>query len=349
MPPKVLSSLAPVIRPVLQAVLRLPGGVLDLFSRGLPREGREQITPDQRLIAAVTSLPGAERSLEAARSEMEARASIAAVRPPESALSITEEEVDGGDRPLRARLYRPAGSGGGLLVWLHGGGWVLGSIHSHDLALRLLAVESGVSILSVEYRLAPEHPWPAAPDDALAAWRSVARDPERFGAGAGPLLIGGDSAGANLATVLCLDLREAGEDQPDGQVLVYPAVDLDGESESYRSFANGFFLTEDKMEFYKDTYVPDRDLRSLPRVSPIFAESLEGLAPAYLCTAAADPLRDEGESYAGRLSSDGVAVEVERFPLIHGWMNMTASPAARSAFGRLAEAVSGLAGAPLAR
>lgn len=343
MPPKVLTALAPLIRPVLQSVLRFPAGVLDFVSRDLPDEGRELITPDQRLIAALTSLPGAERSLEAARSEMEARASIAAVRPPDSALSITEEEVDGGNGPLRARLYRPVGSKGGLLVWFHGGGWVLGSIHSHDLALRLLAADSGVSILSVEYRLAPEHPWPSAPDDALAAWRSVVNRPGRFAAEGGPILVGGDSAGANLATVLCLDLRDSGEDQPDGQILVYPAVDLDGESASYRSFANGFFLTDAKMEFYKDAYVPDREIRTLSRISPIFADSLEGLAPAYVCTAAADPLRDEGEAYAERLALAGVTVEMNRFPLIHGWMNMTVSPAARDAFGRLADAVSGMA------
>ena len=346
MPPKLLSAFAFLIRPVLRAVLSLPGGLLDLLTKDLPQEGRDLITPDQRMIAAVTSLPGAERSLGTARSEMEARASIAAIRPPDSMLSISEEEVDGATGALRARLYTPAGptvTPAGLMVWFHGGGWVVGSIRSHDLALRLLAVESGVSILSVDYRLAPEHPWPAAPDDALAAWRSVVARPERFGAADGPILVGGDSAGGNLATILCLDLSEAGESQPDGQVLVYPAVDLDGESASYRSFANGFFLTEEKMAFYKDAYVPDLGKRALPRVSPIFAASLRGLAPAYVCTAAADPLRDEGEAYARRLAGSGVPVEVDRFPLIHGWMNMTVSPTARSAFGRLATAVADLA------
>ena len=347
MAPKLLSAFAFLIRPVLRMVLGLPGGLLDLVTKDLPDEGRELITPDQRLIAAVTSLPGAERSLDTARQEMEARASIAALRPPDSLLSISEEEVDGATGRLRARLYRPSGPAGapaGLMVWFHGGGWVVGSIRSHDLALRLLAVESGVSILSVDYRLAPENPWPAAPDDALAAWRSIVARPGRFGAEHGPILVGGDSAGGNLATILCLDLSEAGERQPDGQVLVYPAVDLEGESDSYRAFADGFFLTEEKMAFYKDAYVPDLGARALPRVSPIFAESLRGLAPAYVCTAAADPLRDEGEAYAGRLAESGVPVEVDRFPLIHGWMNMTVSPSARSAFSRLAAAVSDLAG-----
>jgi acetyl esterase len=343
MPPKVLTFLAPVIRPLLQGFLRLPGALLDTITRGLPAVGRELITPDQRVIATATSLPGAGRSIETARREMDARASVAAVRPPEGSLSISEHSVEGGAGQLRARLYSPFAGGSGLLIWFHGGGWVTGSIESHDLSLRLLTVESGVSVLSVDYRLAPENPWPAAPDDALAAWRHIRGERDLFGASHGPLLVGGDSAGANLATVLCLDLKEAGETQPDGQVLVYPAVDLDGESSSYRSFASGFFLTEEKMEFFKDAYVPDFGKRSLPRVSPVFAESLEGLAPAYICTAAADPLRDEGEAYGELLTRAGVPVEAERFPLIHGWMNMTVSPSARSAFERLAGAVSALA------
>jgi acetyl esterase len=342
-PPKILKALAPVIRPTLQGFLRLPGSILDLLTRGLPTVGRDLITPDQRMIAAVTSLPGAERSLDTARREMEARATIAAFKPPERELSITEEVVAGAGGPLRARLYTPVGGGSGLLVWFHGGGWATGSIESHDLALRLLAIESGVRVLSIDYRLAPEHPWPAAPDDALAVWRDVTSRKAQFGASDGPILVGGDSAGGNLATVLCLDLLESGEDQPDGQVLVYPAIDLDGQSESYRTFSDGFFLTEEKMEFYKDAYCPEHDRRSDPRVSPIFAPSLEGLAPAYVCTAAADPLRDEGEGYAERLTGDGVAVELDRFPLIHGWMNMTVSPSARSSFDRLAAAVAGLA------
>lgn len=344
MPPKVLEALAPLIRPILQAVLRLPAPLLDTITRGLPEVGREQITSDQAVIAAVASLPVGDRSLRSARNEIDAQASIVAIRPADSALSITEETLAGADggEPLRARLYTPVGAERGLLVWFHGGGWATGSIESHDLALRLLAVESGVAVLSIDYRLAPEHPWPAAPDDALAAWRQISEERHRFGP-SGATLVGGDSAGGNLAAVLCLDLREAGETQPDGQVLVYPACDLAGESASYGSFANGFFLTEEKMEFYKDAYVPERDLRPNLRISPIFSESLADLAPAYVCTAAADPLRDEGELYADQLAADGTPVDLDRFPLIHGWMNMTVSPSARKAFDRLATAVGGLA------
>jgi acetyl esterase len=234
---------------------------------------------------------------------------------------------------------------GPLLVFFHGGGWAVGSIKSHDRACALLAHDSGVKVLSVEYRLAPEHPFPAAPDDALRAWRTVVADPARFGADSGSIAVGGDSAGGNLAAVLCQDLRKAGEPQPSLQLLIYPVTEVGSRRQSVSDFATGYYLTSERMGRFSDFYVgPDQ--YSDPRVSPIFEGDLSGLAPAWVITALADPLRDEGEEYARRLVEAGVWVRFDRMPLIHAWFNSTRSRSSQAAHLILAEGLARLMAEP---
>ena len=213
---------------------------------------------------------------------------------------------------------------------------MVGSLETHDHALRILADRSRVSLLSVEYRKAPEHRFPAGVDDALAAWEAVCGDPERFGAAPDRIGVGGDSAGGNLAAVLCQDLKRLDRGQPAFQVLIYPVTVIGGAGDSYREFGEGFFLTARGMDWYADNYLGGQD-RDQARVAPLLCDDLSGLAPAYVTTALADPLRDEGESYAARLFRAGVPVRLDRMPLVHGWLNTTGSRSAQAAMDVLAE------------
>lgn len=237
----------------------------------------------------------------------------------------TVEEIvipgPGGQVPARRYVARD-GDQQRLLVFFHGGGWVLGSLDSHDATCRFLAHHAGVSVLSVGYRLAPEYPFPAASDDALAAFGYAVEmapawghDPELIG-------VAGDSAGGNLAAGLCHDLR--GEPvQPALQVLFYPVTDMTVERPSYDEFAEGYFLTRDQMDWYKDRYFRNFGADPAdPRLSPLLAGDFADLPPAHVVTAGFDPLRDEGEEYAAALGAAGVAVSLRRHRgLIHGFVN----------------------------
>ncbi len=264
-------------------------------------------------------------------------AAVAAPRP--RGLEIRDLDLDpaGEGGALPARLYRPlsAPSNGPLMVFFHGGGWAVGSIQSHDRACALLACESGVKVLSVEYRLAPEHPFPAAADDALRAWKSVIADPDRFGAESGQIAVGGDSAGGNLAAVLCQDLKREGLEQPTLQLLIYPVLEVGSTRPSMRYFSTGYYLTAERMDNFSGLYVDPGEYGKV-RVSPLLEPDLSGLAPAWIINSLADPLRDEGEEYARQLGEAGVEVRSDRLPLIHAWFNMTRSRSAREAHRLLA-------------
>lgn len=253
----------------------------------------------------------------------------------------------GGDDPasadLPARLYSPIDDHEELptLIYFHGGGWVLGSIDSHDATCRYIARTGGLKVLSVDYRMAPEHLFPTAVDDALAAFRYVrdnARalrvDPER-------IAVGGDSAGGNLAAVVCQQTRDAGERTPDFQLLFVPATDMSARTRSYELFSEGFYLTRSTMDWYENTYLRSDDDRSDPRASPLLAEDFSGLPPAHVATAGFDPLRDEGEAYARKMAGAGVSVSLRRHStLVHPFVNAVgAAPLARAA---LSEAVGAL-------
>ena len=259
---------------------------------------------------------------------------------------ITQDWVlEGEGRSLDARLFTPGSQplAGPMLVHFHGGGWVQGSIDSHHGACAWLAREAGLRVLSIEYRLAPEDPFPAQADDALLAWRSVMSDPARFGADPSKVGVSGDSAGGQVATVLCLDLKAAGEPQPACQILIYPVTDCTGSFESRATFASGYYLTKARMDWFEECFVPAGESGN-PRVSPLFAEDLSGLAPAVVSVAIADPLRDEGVAYAERLAEAGVRVRLDHLPMLHAWFNLTASRSSRRGHEVLAASVNELLG-----
>ncbi|MCW2792833.1 MAG: Alpha/beta hydrolase fold-3 domain protein [Nocardioides sp.] len=242
-----------------------------------------------------------------------------------------------GDLP--ARLYVPtaAPTPGPLLVFFHGGGWIYGDLDSHDAPCRFLAERSGVRVLAVEYRLAPEAPFPAAYDDCLAAYRWVVENAESIGADPARLAVGGDSAGGCLAATTAIAAAEEGLPLA-YQLLVYPGTDHTATTGSRELFADGFFLTQAFMDLASATYLPDGTAPDDPRASPLFAELPAGLAPAYVVTAGFDPLRDEGEAYARKLADAGVGVELKRFPdQIHGFFNIVGvGRTSRAAVGEIA-------------
>jgi acetyl esterase len=179
-------------------------------------------------------------------------------------------------------------------------------------------------VLSVDYRLAPEHRFPAAVEDALEAWRWTVKAAASFGGDPSRIAIGGDSAGGNLAAVTSLLVRDSEVDNPILQMLIYPVTDLSRESASYAKFASGFYLSRDTMRWFRAHYLSDGQLAADQRASPLLAPSLAGLPATYLATAGFDVLRDEGQAYAERLRADGVSVECRNYPdLIHGYFNMS--------------------------
>ena len=243
-------------------------------------------------------------------------------------VTTVDRAVPGAEGPRRARIYTPAsavasardGKAPGL-VFFHGGGFVLGSIESHDAVCRALASRSGAVIASIDYRLAPEHHFPAGIDDAIAATRWMLRNAASIGVDPRAVAVGGDSAGGNFAALVSLALR--GEAlQPAFQLLVYPCTDLTRAQPSHRQFRAGFTLPEGSILFFREHYLPDVSLESDPRASPLFAQDLSGLPPALVVTAGFDPLRDEGLAYAERMRAAGNTVEyLCSEGSMHGFLN----------------------------
>jgi acetyl esterase len=228
-------------------------------------------------------------------------------------------------RSLSARLYRPGpAEARHLIVSYHGGGFVLGSLDTNERLARDLCRQTDSIVLSVGYRLAPEHTFPAAHDDAFESFVWV-RQAQKAGRLPGvPVWVAGDSAGANLAAAVCLMARSRGLALPAGQLLFYPVTDVSKmDTESYRLFAAGYLLTKADMEWFRSQYLATDEQRFDPRVSPLVEPDLAGLPPALVLTAGKDVLRDEGEAFAGRLKDAGVAVELHRFSgLVHGFVQM---------------------------
>jgi acetyl esterase/lipase len=234
-------------------------------------------------------------------------------------------ETPQGAIPLRA--YRPAGlpdaSAVPVYVYFHGGGWVIGDLETHDVLCRQLTAASGACVIAVDYRLAPEHKFPAAADDAWAATRWIVAHAAELAVDASRLAVGGDSAGGNLAAVVALMARDVGGPAIRQQVLIYPVTDVMRETRSYEDFAEGYMLTRDSMRWFIAHYLRSRDDAGDWRVSPLRAPSLAGLPPALIVTAGNDPLRDEGEMYAGRLRDAGVLVDYVCYGgMVHGFAGM---------------------------
>lgn len=247
--------------------------------------------------------------------------------------AVSEVVIPGPGGDLPARVYRPEADGPvPTVVLFHGGGWVVGDLDTHDNMARSICRDCTSVVVSVDYRLAPENPFPAAVEDAVAATRWVGERLTDFG-GSDKLAVAGDSAGGNLSAVVAQQLRDAGGPPIAAQLLIYPAVDVTGEYASRLENAEGYFLDLATMAWFMNHYTADLSHHTDPRVSPLRHHDLSGLPPAVVVTAEFDPLRDEGEAYAAELAATGVPVEVRRFDgMIHGFFDMGGySPAAQAA------------------
>jgi acetyl esterase len=289
--------------------------------------GLVEVVADDRASAGPTSR---ELGPVAVRELQQARVASRPAGPPVA--GVTDLRIADG---IDARLYRPTpGGGAALTVFLHGGMWTIGGLDSHDRLCRRMALATGSAVLAVDYRRAPEHPAPAAVDDAVAAilWAS-ARRAELAGDGQCPLLV----SGGNLTALACLRLRDQKAALPDAQVLIYPNTDLTLSLPSTRQKAAGWGITTDDIAWGIEFWVPDAARRADPVVSPLSEPDLGGLPTALVVTAEHDPLRDEGEAYAGRLEAAGTTVMLRREPaMIHGFLNLdTRSPAAAAAGQRI--------------
>lgn len=231
---------------------------------------------------------------------------------------------DGGSVPVR--LYRPDKASPEAkmpaLLYAHGGGWVFGNLDSHDVLCATLAIEAGISVLAVDYRLAPETRFPGAFDDVVAALQWLAAHGPAIGIDPNKLAIGGDSAGGNLAAAVAIWARDHKGPKLRMQLLAYPVTDIMARTESYRAFADGYGLNAVTMEWFIDHYTPDKAHREDWRVSPLRAKSLGGLPPALVVTAGYDPLRDEGRAYAWRLQQEGTVADLVEFGgMLHGFLS----------------------------
>ena len=262
-----------------------------------------------------------------AASRAQAREMTRAFGGPQIHVGVDEVSVPGPAGAIAARHYRPVtAEPAPLLVFYHGGGWVIGDLDTHDALCRLTCRDADVHVLSIDYRLAPEHPAPAAVDDAYAAFRWAHEHAGDLGAIPGKVAVGGDSAGGNLATVVSQLARD--DEDPQGpkpvlQWLIYPRTDLTAQTRSQSLFADGFVLTKRDIDWFDSQYLGGSGVEPTdPRVSPLLAESLSGLPPALIATAGFDPLRDEGEQYAAALQAAGTAVDLRSMgSLTHAFAN----------------------------
>jgi acetyl esterase len=341
LPPAAEHKLLRVVCGLSPRLLRL------LFGRPRELDGQALASDIQALIklsewAGETSITEQVLPAEARRATRVASAS--ATGPALPMARVEGLELPGPAGKIRCRFYVPLGKASRprpLLVYFHGGGWVIGDLDTHDGLCRFLSTNADVAVLSVDYRLAPEHPFPAAIEDASAAFAWAAAEAEKLDVDASRIAVGGDSAGGNLAAAVSLLARDDGGPKPAMQLLIYPVTDAAGRQPSRDLFATGFMLTQADMDWFDHHYLPEGTDVTDPRVSMLGAESLADLPPAYVTTAGFDPLRDEGEIYAERMREAGVRVALRRHPgLVHSFANMTAfSPSARAAMLEVAGAL----------
>jgi len=267
-------------------------------------------------VPATHTLPVAE-----ARRQYEAR--IALMAPPPAVAKVLERSIDGPEGAIRLRVYTPADSGPfPLMMFFHGSGFVLCSLDTHDGMCRNLAAGIGCVVVSVDYRLAPEHKFPRGPDDCLAATRWAAANAAGLDIDPARVMVAGDSAGGNMAAVTALRIRDEGGPRLCGQMLLYPVTDYHTPgTPSYAENADGYGLTRDTMEWFWAHYLTSPVEAENPYASPLRARDLTGLPPAYVTSAEYDPLRDEAERYGMRLRAAGVPTEITRFPgMNHGFL-----------------------------
>ncbi len=311
----------------VRAVLALPNRAKRLIA-GAPVERDGQVldldTQCMLRLQALTNEPAAETfPIEEGRTVLEHQAALLGGQPPIG--EVYDDEAGG----VPVRVYRPRNFDGRTtplptLVFIHGGGFIYGAQHgTHDSVCRFFAEHSDVQVISIDYRLAPEHPFPAAHDDCWAAYRAVVTEPDRWQVDPGRVAVGGDSAGGNLSAYVAHEAARAGLPLS-YQLLVYPMAQSSTEAPSRRMFDDGFFLTRQFLDLAEQNYLGAAGACDDVRVDLVNAEIPAGVAPAHVVTAGFDPLRDEGEAYARRLAEAGVEVTTQReVGLIHGFVNWT--------------------------
>jgi acetyl esterase len=299
-----------------------------LFARRRPREEGVELELNAEVVFTLAELSRRPclnaLSPAAAREEFRLQTEVLA-QPRRTLPLVVDRSIPGPAGEIRIRIYSPILRPGALpiLVYYHGGGWVVGDLETHDPICRDLAAAAGCIVVAIDYRLAPEHRFPAAVEDAVAAFRWVAAHAAALGGDPARVAVGGDSAGGSLATVTARLTRDDGGPQPVFQVLVYPGTDFTLSSESHQRLSRGYLLDRELLEWFRGHYLRGPEDYRDPRASPLFAEDLRELPPALLLTAGFDPLRDEGRAYAGRLRDAGVPTELRHYPEApHGFLSM---------------------------
>jgi acetyl esterase len=328
MPPRLPPS---VERAVACRLLALPAPLLRRFA-GPPRRSPDGLTLDLQLQTLLRLIEIMKVPAMIAGSPVEARRMLEHSAPtldvePATDVSGHDRTVDGATGPLRARVYVPHGVHGASpgLVYFHGGGWVVGSIASHDRVCRAIASRARIIVVSVDYRLAPEHPFPAAAEDAIVATRWVLANAAALEMDPTAIAVGGDSAGGNLAAVASQALRRNAL-RPAFQLLVYPGTDMTRSLPSHAMFRESFFLSKAAGDWYLGHYMGSTGRLRDPLASPLFVEDLSGLPPALVVTCGFDPLRDEGKAYADKMRAAGVDVESVCFEgQMHGVLLLSAA------------------------
>ncbi|MCG8922127.1 alpha/beta hydrolase [Lentzea sp. CC55] len=303
----------------LRFAFGLPGPVRRLIAGPPIRLDGQDLHPEAQLLLRLQQLSGTGwRTRTAPESRLDLELSSKLVAGPKIT-GVGARELTIGE--FAGRLYTPDGlaAGSPLLIFYHGGGWVSGSLESHDNLCRFLAAQAGVRVLAADYRLAPEAPFPAAADDAAEVLRYAVAKAGDLGVDAKRIALGGDSAGGNLAAVTA----HGAEVDIAFLLLLYPGVDASVRRRSREVFGDGFFLTDEKIDWFLDQYAPGDGDRHDPRLSIMLAEDLSKMPPTYIATAGYDPLRDEGEAFAERLAAEGVPVVLRRHEgLFHGFANV---------------------------
>ena len=253
---------------------------------------------------------------------------------------VTEVTVDRTDGEVRLRVLIPIENPRGVVVYYHGWGWVIGSIDESDTIARKLAERTSCAVVLVDYRLAPEHPYPTAVDDSYAALEWVGENLAEIADAEAPLIVAGDTAGGNLAAVMAIRARDRGGPAIALQALIYPVTDSDFSRPSYASPENKLMLTREGMIWFWDHYVPESSRRKEPDASPLHADDLSGLPPTVILTAEFDVLRDEGEAYAERLTEANVPTDLKRYAgQMHGFFSLLMLPGSELGFQQVVKAV----------
>ena len=327
----------------MRSLMKLPKPVIrKLAGKPVVIDGKT-LHPEMQLVLRLEKLEGpAVETLPITRGRKQVVSGARLAGGTPSIGAVTDRTIDGPAGKLHLRFYTPSGMRGAApaLFYIHGGGWIYGDLESHDATCRFLAEEAQVRVIAVDYRLAPEAPFPAAFDDTWAAYQWIVNHAQGIGVDINRLAVGGDSAGGNLAAIIAQQAVREGFHPPTFQLLIYPVTDFVTESASHATYARGFYLSKAFMDLSKENYLlGDEDLDD-PRLSPVHND-VAGVAPAYVVTAGFDILRDEGKDYADKLRDAGVQVEYRcEEGLIHSFANMVSvGSAAPKAMRRAAAAL----------